>query len=151
MSNEKIYSDRGYSYVVDNAGEFYVGNWGIEHSKVGKSSYMYIVYEGYIPLGAESFELQDRLAPYIPKNNFFRGTSYYATTICRFQNCKLENPNPCPNIKMNESEIKQLIDQDNDGITGIYEVVGDKDYKLACVKDEGKYYLIFLEYTDSPE
>ncbi len=152
---DQLYSRiRGFNYRDDK----YVGNWGAFDTEVGKVSYMYIVYEGYIPLGAKTFRLQDQLSPLVWENSkykennvTFKRTGWFPSEKCDFRGCQLEIPDPCQNIKLDETESRRMIDRDNDGITGIYEGVGSKDYKFACVKDDGKYYLIFLEYTDPLE
>ncbi len=58
---------------------------------------------------------------------------------------RVNNPFPTvPNIGLNEFEIKQKIDNQNDGIVGIYEGFSDNKYKLACIKDGNEYKLIYL-------
>lgn len=58
---------------------------------------------------------------------------------------QIDNPYPnVPNIGLNEIEIKQKIDNQNDGIVGIYEGFSDNKYKLACIKDDNEYKLIYL-------
>lgn len=47
---------------------------------------------------------------------------------------KINNPFPkVANVGLNEHEVKQNINENNDGICGIYEDLND-DYKLACIK-----------------
>ena len=58
---------------------------------------------------------------------------------------QIKNPYPVvPNIGMTEAQIKQKIDNENDGIVGIYEGFSDNKYTLACIKDENDYKLIYI-------
>lgn len=59
---------------------------------------------------------------------------------------KINNPYPTvPNIGITEEQMKELIDETNNGIVGIYEEMsGNNKYKLACVLIDGVYQLIYL-------
>ena len=58
---------------------------------------------------------------------------------------RINNPYPnVPSIGLNESQIRQKIDSQNDGIVGIYEGFSDNKYKLACIKDGDDYKLIYM-------
>lgn len=58
---------------------------------------------------------------------------------------QINNPYPnVPNVGLNETQIKQLIDSQNDGIVGIYEGFSGSKYKLACIKDGNDYKLIYM-------
>lgn len=58
---------------------------------------------------------------------------------------KIKNPFPeVPNIGMNEIQIKQKINNQNDGIVGIFEGFSENKYKLACIKQNDEYKLIYL-------
>ena len=46
---------------------------------------------------------------------------------------------------ISESIIKNHIDNQDDGIVGIYEGTTGSNYKLACVKDQGEYKLIYVD------
>lgn len=60
-------------------------------------------------------------------------------------NCTINNPMvDLPNIGMDEDGIKEMIEQQQDPITGIYEDIDYYGLKLACIKHEGVYKLIFL-------
>ena len=61
----------------------------------------------------------------------------------------INNPPPSvPTTFYDEATAKAKIDEQNDGIVGIYEAVDDGGYKFACVKDEiDAYRLIFLSST----
>lgn len=55
--------------------------------------------------------------------------------------------NPLPNLKrINASEtiIKSMIDKQNDGVAGIYEFLERDGLRLACIKHEGVYKIIYL-------
>ncbi|MDE6689976.1 MAG: hypothetical protein K2J86_08905 [Prevotella sp.] len=58
---------------------------------------------------------------------------------------KITNP-ACstPHKYLSESEIKNMIIDSNDGICGIYEGVDEQGYKLACVKEDDEYLLLFM-------
>lgn len=49
-----------------------------------------------------------------------------------------------PHKYLTESEIKTMISNSNDGICGIYEGIDQQGYKLACIKENDDYSLIFL-------
>jgi S1-C subfamily serine protease len=58
---------------------------------------------------------------------------------------QINNPYPnVPNVGLNETQIKQLIDSQDDGIVGIYEGFSGSKYKLACIKDGNDYKLIYM-------
>ncbi len=64
---------------------------------------------------------------------------------------KINNPYPnVQNIGLNEFEIKQKIDEQNNGIVGIYEGFSNSKYKLACIMDGNEYKLIYLD-ASNPE
>ncbi len=65
-----------------------------------------------------------------------------------FWNYKINNPRENYLPFNSESEVKSHIDQNNDGICGIYEPVGEKGATLACVKGNGEYVPII--YLSSP-
>lgn len=49
-----------------------------------------------------------------------------------------------PHKYLTESEIKTMISNSSDGICGIYEGIDQQGYKLACIKEDNDYSLIFL-------
>lgn len=62
---------------------------------------------------------------------------------------KINNPYPkVANVGLNENEIKQNINENNDGICGIYEDLDD-DYKLACIKQNGEHVLVYMASNNS--
>ena len=54
-----------------------------------------------------------------------------------------------PHKKISETEIKTIINSTNDGICGIYEGMDQQGYKLACIKENNNYVLIFLGVKNS--
>lgn len=63
----------------------------------------------------------------------------------RILKCKINNPMPeINNINMNESEITNEIDKQHDGIVGIYEDLKKDGLRLACIKHEGVFKIIYL-------
>lgn len=59
--------------------------------------------------------------------------------------CSINNPMPLlSKINMSEEEIKQSIDQQNDGVAGIYEFLDRDGLRLACIKHQGRYKIIYL-------
>ena len=60
-------------------------------------------------------------------------------------NCTIINPMPVlARINMNDESIKALIDQQDNGISGIYENLEQDGLRLACIKHEGIYKLLYL-------
>ena len=58
---------------------------------------------------------------------------------------RINNPmNSSPHKNLSESEMKTIITNSKDGICGIYEGIGQQGYKLACIKENNEYFLIFL-------
>lgn len=49
-----------------------------------------------------------------------------------------------PHKFLTEAEIKNMISNSNDGVCGIYEGIDEQGYKLACLKENGEYFLIFM-------
>lgn len=63
---------------------------------------------------------------------------------------KINNPMISgPHKNLSESEIKTIISNSNDGICGIYEGIGRQEYKLACIKENEEYSLIFLGVNEN--
>ena len=94
----------------------------------GRKSYYFFLHFDRLPHGCENVyirELQDGGFEWI--------------------GIQINNPYPnVPNIGLNETQIKQRIDSQNDGIVGIYEGFSDNKYKLACIKDGDEYKLIYM-------
>lgn len=96
-------------------------------------SYRYtLVFDGAIPPGLTNFNLISK-----EDYNGCRGFSFKGYT--------LNNPNTLPHdYSLTESKLKQCIDNVNDGIVGIYEQVGGEKYKVACIKENGIYKLVYM-------
>lgn len=54
-----------------------------------------------------------------------------------------------PHKYITESEIKTMISNSNDGVCGIYESMDQQGYKLACIKENNEYLLIFLDIKNN--
>ena len=66
-------------------------------------------------------------------------------TLWKSTNITINNPRKNYTSFSSEYSIKQHLDANNDGICGIYEVMGDNaGSKFACVKYNGEYALIFM-------
>lgn len=107
------------------------GNWGWEKVKKGETYRYTMVFDGAIPPGVTDFSLVDR--------GDWQGSHGYG-----FRNYTLNNPNIGATSFHSEYDVKKNIDENNDGICGIYEGFDNQGYKLACVKDNGIYKLIYL-------
>lgn len=60
-------------------------------------------------------------------------------------NCTIYNPMPnLKRINVSETIIKSMIDKQNDGVAGIYEFLERDGLRLACIKHEGVYKIIYL-------
>lgn len=59
---------------------------------------------------------------------------------------KVNNPYPTtPHIISSDYSLKKNIDDNNDGITGIYDGFDEQGYKLACILDNGAYKLVYMD------
>lgn len=66
-------------------------------------------------------------------------------TTWRSTNMSINNPRKHYTNYSSEYSIKQYLDANNDGICGIYEVMGNNaGSKFACIKYNGEYVLIFM-------
>ena len=66
-------------------------------------------------------------------------------TSWKWKNVNINNPRKNYTNYSSEYSIKQHLDANNDGICGIYEVMGDNaGSKFACIKYNGEYALIFM-------
>lgn len=100
-------------------------------------TYTLYLYFNPIFIGTESIDINENYAG----GKYWKGISLKRPTPTRPQNT------PKPNSRQNtfsESHIKQQIINNNDGITGIYECIGNNGYKLACTKDGENYKLIYI-------
>ncbi|GEM_PF-1262343 len=107
-------------------------NWGWDNVKTGELSYFITyVFNGAIPPGLTDFSLID-------KGTYCNGYG--------FSNYTLTNPDNHPKTNLTESSLKQKVDEQNDGIVGIYEPFDKSGYKLGCIKDGETYKLVYLSY-----
>ena len=91
--------------------------------------YKFTMYFNKIDIGIENFYILELDRP---------GGGWF------WEGIKINNPYPTvANVGFNETEIKQNINENNDGICGIYEDFDDT-YKLACIKQNGEYLLVYL-------
>ena len=82
-----------------------------------------LVFSGTIPAGITNFSLIDDYS-------YYHGYS--------FRNYTINNPNT-NKTSFSEYSVKQNVDENNDGICGIYEGFDNQGYKLGCVK---KWYIL---------
>lgn len=112
------------------------GNWGWDKVKKDQSYRYSMVFDGIIPPGVTDFALRDR------------GTSSGAHGY-QFWNYTINNPNKGETNYTSESLIKNRIDATpNDPFVGIYEGFGGNRYKLACIKEDGEYFLLYISDKD---
>ena len=110
----------------------YLGSYfGWEKVKKGQTYHYTLVFAGSIPPGVTDFSLIDPGDP--------NGSRGYG-----FRNYTLDNANFGGTSFHNEYDVRKNIDDNNDGICGIYEGFDNQGYRLACVKENGIYKLIFL-------
>lgn len=102
--------------------------WGWSKVKKGQTYHYTLVFSGTIPAGITNFSLIDDYS-------YYHGYS--------FRNYTINNPNT-NKTGFSEYSVKQNVDENNDGICGIYEGFDNQGYKLGCVKQNGIYYLIYL-------
>ena len=105
----------------------YNDNWGWDNVKQGQEYFYTLMFSGRIPAGQTIFSLVDEA-------NSGNGYSFKGYTI----------NNPSSSIKRDEVFCKKNIDNNNDGICGIYEEIGGNRYRIACVKHKTTYYLVYL-------
>lgn len=107
--------------------------WGWSKVKKGQTYHYTLVFSGTIPAGITNFSLIDDYS-------YYHGYS--------FRNYTINNPNT-NKTSFSEYSVKQNVDENNDGICGIYEGFDNQGYKLGCVKQNGTYYLIYLGDKDN--
>lgn len=108
------------------------GDWGWSKVKKGQSYRYSMVFDGIIPPGVTDFALRDR------------GT-YGDAHGYQFWNYTLNNPPKGATNYTTESLIRSRIDATpNDPFVGIYEGFGGNRYKLACIKENGEYFLLYI-------
>ncbi len=109
----------------------YDDKMGWNNVKAGESYFYVLAFSGRIPEGDTSFSLIDEAK---------EGRGY------SFRNRKINNPTKSNPIT--EAMCREVIDQTNNGICGIYEEVGGNKNRLACVKVDDTYGLIYLGSGD---
>lgn len=109
----------------------YNDGWGWNDVKKDQILYYTLLFSGRIPEGSTSFSLVDEAT-------YGRGYSFTNYTI----------NNPVTKAIIDESYCRSNADTYNDGICGIYEEIGGNKYRIACIKYEGSYYLIYLSSGD---
>ena len=112
-------------------------NWGWSNAKSGERYYYTLVFKGAIPPGSTDFSLKDE-------------GSYSGCRGFGFSNYTLNNPDNHPKTYLSETSLKQKVDEQNDGIVGIYEPFDKSGYKLGCIKDGQNYKLVYLS-SGSPK
>ncbi len=109
--------------------------WGWSKCKVGEKYRYTLVFDGRIPHGHTNFTMVDEYTPY-------HGYS--------FRNYTINNPDVVEKTGENEYTVKQHVIENNDGIVGVYEMIGEQQgYKLGCVKSGDNYKLIYLGGNDN--
>lgn len=108
-------------------------NLGWNNAKIGEKYNETFVFQGAIPPGLKDFSLID-------------AGSYSGCRGYGFSNYKLNNPDNHPKTGLSEYTLKQKVDEQNDGIVGIYEPFDKSGYKLGCIKDGETYKLVYLSY-----
>lgn len=112
------------------------GGWGWSKAKKGVSYRYTMVFDGTIPPGVTDFALRDR-------GNYNNSHGY------QFWNYTLNNPPKYQTNYTSETIIQRVIDATpNDPFVGIFEGFSSNRYKLACIKEDGKYYLLYISDKD---
>lgn len=106
-------------------------NWGWDKVAIGETRSYQLFFKGTLPPGVTTISIIDE--------GDYNGAHGYC-----FRNYNINNPRKNFLNYQSEYAVKQHIDQNNDGICGIYEPIDDSGAKLACVKNGNEYYLIYL-------
>lgn len=106
--------------------------WGWNNVKAGEKYYYTLMFSGRIPEGYTNFTLKDY------------GTSYRGFG---FNNYTINNP--LVHSVRDEAYCKENSVYNNDGICGIYEEIGGEKCRLACIKENNNYYLIYLKSAEN--
>lgn len=117
--------------------------WGWSNVPAGGKYYYKLYFEGSIPPGLTNISLVDE------GTYEWNGYSNNLVHSYGFRNITINNPRKDYTQYTSEYSIKQHIDANNDGICGIYEQIGGRsNYKLACVKHNGEYALVYMSCTN---
>ena len=106
-------------------------NWGWDKVAIGETRSYQLFFKGTLPTGVTTISIIDK--------GDYNGAHGYC-----FRNYNIINPRKNFLNYQSEYAVKQHIDQNNDGICGIYEPIDDSGAKLACVKNGNEHYLIYL-------
>lgn len=106
-------------------------NWGWDKVAIGETRSYQLFFKGTLPTGVTTISIIDK--------GDYNGAHGYC-----FRNYNIINPRKNFLNYQSEYAVKQHIDQNNDGICGIYEPIDDSGTKLACVKNGNEHYLIYL-------
>lgn len=105
-----------------------------KHRPANKNYTLYL-YFGKIGSGTESIDIEENC----DGGKFWRGISLKLPTHTQRNANTYSRKNT-----FSESKIRQQIIGNNDGITGIYEAIGNNEYKLACTKEGENYKLTYI-------
>ena len=106
-------------------------NWGWDKVAIGETRSYQLFFKGTLPSGLTTISIIDY--------GDYNGAHGYC-----FRNYNINNPRKNFLNYQSEYAVKQHIDQNNDGICGIYEPIDDSGAKLACVKNGNEHCLIYL-------
>ena len=106
-------------------------NWGWNKVAIGETRSYQLFFKGTLPPEVTTISIIDK--------GDYNGAHGYC-----FRNYNINNPRKNFLNYQSEYAVKQHIDQNNDGICGIYEPIDDSAAKLACVKNGNEHYLIYL-------
>ena len=106
-------------------------NWGWDKVAIGATRSYQLFFKGTLPSGLSTISVIDY--------GDYNGAHGYC-----FRNYNINNPRKNYLNYQSEYAVKQHIDQNNDGICGIYETIDDSGAKLACVKNGSEHCLIYL-------
>ena len=101
--------------------------WGWSNVRAGEKYYYTLIFSGRIPEGQTQFSLVD-----------------YSSTESGFGFSNYTINNPVMYSIRDEAYCRENAMENNDGICGIYEEMGGYKYRLACIKENGEYFLIYL-------
>ena len=109
--------------------------WGWDNLSPGEKVHETLCFKGTIPPGVISINDIGGLGVNTD------GDGYRPL----FYNLKINNPRKYYTSYASEDEIKKNILENNDGICGIYEIVGNQSKsKVACVNNQGQHLLVFI-------
>lgn len=134
----KLATIKGY-YIngrIERCG--YKNQWGWSDVAQGEKRYYQLYFEGTIPPGLNTISIIDDTEMVVEYQSIRYLGSY------SFKNLSINNPRKNFLNYQSEYAVKQHIDQNNDGICGIYETIDDSGAKLACVKNGNEHCLIYI-------